>query len=188
MVTARGFHFDFNSFTFVLCCRDGDSTRDPLLASLSGKVTYTNRWKLTCFELMRLFWYLAVCLYIRREIVLFVLGTIQDSPNVFEITASSGAAYLHFYSDAAFTLPGFNISYEVEGCDLDCSSRASHGTCVPLASNGGIKRCNCDKGWMGIEFSVVVKLNYNYSHSRRGLLRLNFYLCRCWLWHTVRMS
>lgn len=56
---------------------DGDSTNDPLLASLSG--------------------------------------TIQDSSNVFEITASSGMAYVHFYSDAAYTMPGFNISYEVSG-------------------------------------------------------------------------
>lgn len=109
-----------------------------------------------------------VLVYMFNKMSVFVLGTVQDSPNVFEITATSGAAYLHFYSDAAFTLPGFNISYEVEGCDLDCSSRASHGACVTLPSNGGVKQCFCDPDWTGKSNSLHFRNGNRWNQGRVG--------------------
>ncbi|XP_055341909.1 attractin-like [Paramacrobiotus metropolitanus] len=85
---------------------DGDSTREPLLATLSGNI--------------------------------------QDEGNSpFELTAYSGMAYVHFFSDVALTMPGFNISYEVNRCN--CSSM--HGQCVERPSDGPL--CLCEKGWTG---------------------------------------
>ncbi|OQV18166.1 Attractin [Hypsibius exemplaris] len=118
---------------------DGDSTRDKLVASLSG--------------------------------------VIQDTTNVFEISAESGAAYIHFYSDAAFTMPGFNISYEVQGCDQDCMSKASHGACVTLASNGGSKQCICDSGWTGPACALPTGCPATYLCQNGGNCSENVCVC-----------
>lgn len=56
-----------------------------------------------------------------------------------EVVARSGKAYLYFYSDAAYNMSGFNVSYTVNGCPQNCSR---HGAC-----SGG--SCICDGGWDG---------------------------------------
>uniref|UniRef100_H2YSI1 CUB domain-containing protein n=1 Tax=Ciona savignyi TaxID=51511 RepID=H2YSI1_CIOSA len=62
-----------------------------------------------------------------------------------EIIATSGKAFLHFYSDVAYTMSGFNMSYSVNRCTYDCFN---HGVC-----NGKYlffySQCICDNGWHG---------------------------------------
>ncbi len=36
----------------------------------------------------------------------------EESDAVPEVTATSGAVFLHFYSDAAYNMSGFNITYK----------------------------------------------------------------------------
>ena len=57
-----------------------------------------------------------------------------------EIVAHSGRAYLYFYSDAAYNMSGFNVSYSINGCPKNCSR---HGAC----GENGI--CICDGGFDG---------------------------------------
>lgn len=56
-----------------------------------------------------------------------------------EILATSGKAYLYFYSDAAFNMSGFIIDYNTNACPQNCSS---HGLCID-----GV--CTCSGGWTG---------------------------------------
>ncbi|XP_077992307.1 attractin-like protein 1 [Glandiceps talaboti] len=57
-----------------------------------------------------------------------------------EVTTSSGYAYLHFYSDAEYAMSGFNISYSIDTCPLDCSD---NGICLNST------QCDCDPEWTG---------------------------------------
>ncbi|XP_041477758.1 attractin-like protein 1 isoform X4 [Lytechinus variegatus] len=68
---------------------------------------------------------------------------IHDSVDIkHEIVTTSGFAYLYFYSDAAFSLDGFNISYSIESCPGNgCSG---HGNCSSYHLN-----CSCDPLWFG---------------------------------------
>ncbi|XP_071548836.1 attractin-like protein 1 isoform X2 [Panulirus ornatus] len=79
---------------------------------------------------------------------------VQDDyrvPHIPEVVATSGYALLYFYSDAAYNLTGFSISYSVDGCPStavgeECSGR---GACLE-----GV--CTCDAGWGGPACSVPV--------------------------------
>lgn len=67
--------------------------------------------------------------------------SIRHIPEVF---ARSGSALLHFFSDDAYNMSGFNISYKVNACpsissSLECSG---HGICKE-----GI--CTCDGDFLG---------------------------------------
>lgn len=62
-----------------------------------------------------------------------------------EVIAHSGSVLLHFFSDDAYNMSGFNISYKLNGCpttdsSLDCSG---NGVCDDL---GG---CTCNAEYMG---------------------------------------
>lgn len=65
-----------------------------------------------------------------------------------EIVANSGQAYLYFYSDAAYNMSGFNVSYSVDGCPKNCSR---HGTCDSQTNT-----CQCDGGWDGSACDIQV--------------------------------
>ncbi|XP_071828019.1 attractin-like protein 1 isoform X5 [Apostichopus japonicus] len=59
-----------------------------------------------------------------------------------QFTLTSGFAYLYFYSDAAYSLDGFNISYSIGDCrDRNCSG---NGIC-----NTEAYQCQCFEGWTG---------------------------------------
>lgn len=62
-----------------------------------------------------------------------------------EVVAHSGSALLHFFSDDAYNMSGFNISYRINGCPSavshhDCSNQ---GDCID-------GECICDRGYKGI--------------------------------------
>ncbi|CAO4387133.1 unnamed protein product [Caenorhabditis nigoni] len=56
-----------------------------------------------------------------------------------EFTAASGKALVHFFSDLAMNLNGFNVSYESNSCAYKCSN---HGTCTA-------GKCICEDGYKG---------------------------------------
>uniref|UniRef100_UPI00358EE444 attractin-like protein 1 isoform X2 n=1 Tax=Myxine glutinosa TaxID=7769 RepID=UPI00358EE444 len=59
-----------------------------------------------------------------------------------EVVAHSGSAFLHFFSDAAYNLTGFNISYSFSSCPNNCSG---HGRC----NTSGGAHCLCEDSWKG---------------------------------------
>lgn len=81
-----------------------------------------------------------------------------DSPTpayVPELVTSSGTAYIHFYSDAAYNMSGFNISYSVELCPSNCSG---NGVCIDGS-------CTCDGFWQGNDCSIPICPNDCSSHG-----------------------
>ncbi|XP_061156514.1 attractin isoform X2 [Syngnathus typhle] len=74
-----------------------------------------------------------------------IIPETSSNETVPEVASQSGFALLHFFSDAAYNLTGFNISYRVNSCPNDCSGR---GECR-LANATGAPRCRCRHGWKG---------------------------------------
>ncbi|CAH2299403.1 attractin isoform X1 [Pelobates cultripes] len=68
----------------------------------------------------------------------------ESNESVPEVAATSGYALLHFFSDAAYNLTGFNISYNIDVCPNNCSGR---GQCVH--GNGSSVYCECASNWRG---------------------------------------
>nr|XP_027236608.1 attractin-like protein 1 [Penaeus vannamei] len=82
---------------------------------------------------------------------------VQDDyqvPQMPEVVAKSGYALLYFYSDAAYSLSGFSISYSHHRVD-DCPSTVVGEEC---SSRGACLEgmCICDMGWRGPACSVPV--------------------------------
>ncbi|XP_044007084.1 attractin-like protein 1 isoform X2 [Aphidius gifuensis] len=79
-----------------------------------------------------------------------------------EIIAKSGTVFLHFYSDVAYNMSGFNISYKVNACPsryshTDCSG---HGACIDGT-------CTCDGMWTGEACdSPVCPNNCTHQHEQ----------------------
>uniref|UniRef100_A0A3Q1F7U7 EGF-like domain-containing protein n=1 Tax=Acanthochromis polyacanthus TaxID=80966 RepID=A0A3Q1F7U7_9TELE len=63
-----------------------------------------------------------------------------------EVVTTSGYALLHFFSDAAYNLTGFSISYSINSCPNNCSG---HGRCSTANSVAGRVYCECDEYWKG---------------------------------------
>ncbi|XP_069690268.1 attractin-like protein 1 isoform X2 [Periplaneta americana] len=89
-----------------------------------------------------------------------------------EVVAHSGSALLHFYSDVAYNMTGFNISYRLNSCP----SRYSHVNC---SGNGvcidGV--CTCDASYMGEACDVPVCPN-NCSNGH-GVCNHEMHRCDC---------
>ncbi|XP_016350258.1 attractin-like [Sinocyclocheilus anshuiensis] len=62
-----------------------------------------------------------------------------------EVVAQSGFTLLHFFSDAAYNLTGFNVSYRLNMCPNNCSD---HGECRVGNSSDSVQ-CECEVGWKG---------------------------------------
>ncbi|KAJ0062934.1 hypothetical protein NL108_009424 [Boleophthalmus pectinirostris] len=80
-----------------------------------------------------------------------------------EVVSQSGFALLHFFSDAAYNLTGFNISYRVNTCPNNCSG---HGECR-LANSTGAVICECEDNWKG-EACDVPYCEANCGYPDRG--------------------
>ncbi|GFO40944.1 Attractin [Plakobranchus ocellatus] len=75
-----------------------------------------------------------------------IVGDTAAKPRLkFQLTGRY--VFIHFYSDAAYTLPGFNISYTFDDCNLQCSDKA--------VCNNSI--CQCEPGWSGENCDVLDK-------------------------------
>ncbi|XP_007574327.1 attractin-like protein 1 [Poecilia formosa] len=70
----------------------------------------------------------------------------RGNETVPEVETTSGYALLHFFSDAAYNLTGFNILYSINSCPNNCSG---HGKCTPGNSAASRVYCECDKYWKG---------------------------------------
>ncbi|XP_009978010.1 PREDICTED: attractin-like, partial [Tauraco erythrolophus] len=69
----------------------------------------------------------------------------DSNETVPEVVATSGYALLHFFSDAAYNLTGFNITYNFNMCPNNCSGR---GECK-LKNSSDALECECAKYWKG---------------------------------------
>ncbi|VDI59797.1 Hypothetical predicted protein, partial [Mytilus galloprovincialis] len=70
----------------------------------------------------------------------------EDDTVLPEITTTSGNAYIYFYSDAAYNMSGFNITYRTGGCEKDC---LQNGQCIN-------SKCNCSAGFTGDYCQTVI--------------------------------
>uniref|UniRef100_A0A8C4GLF4 Attractin-like 1a n=1 Tax=Dicentrarchus labrax TaxID=13489 RepID=A0A8C4GLF4_DICLA len=70
----------------------------------------------------------------------------RGNETVPEVVTTSGYALLHFFSDAAYNLTGFNIAYSINSCPNNCSG---HGRCSTANSVSGRVYCECEEYWKG---------------------------------------
>lgn len=82
-----------------------------------------------------------------------------------EVVASSGSALLHFFSDDAYNMSGFNISYKIDGCP----SLTSNTVC----SDNGICEtdgtCTCNINYTGLACHIPVCPNNCSAHFNKGI-------------------
>ncbi|KAF5894841.1 attractin isoform X1, partial [Clarias magur] len=91
-----------------------------------------------------------------------------------EVVAESGFALLHFFSDAAYNLTGFNISYRINMCPNNCSGR---GVCHP-ANSSDVVQCDCEEGWKGDACDVPYCAS-NCGYPVRGQCQISDKRCLC---------
>ncbi|XP_060781710.1 attractin isoform X3 [Neoarius graeffei] len=91
-----------------------------------------------------------------------------------EVVAESGYALLHFFSDAAYNLTGFNISYRINMCPNNCSGR---GVCR-LANSSDVVQCECEEGWNGDACDVPYCAS-NCGYPVRGRCQISDKRCLC---------
>uniref|UniRef100_A0A6Q2ZPM6 Attractin-like 1a n=1 Tax=Esox lucius TaxID=8010 RepID=A0A6Q2ZPM6_ESOLU len=75
-----------------------------------------------------------------------VVPETRGNETVPEVVTSSGYALLHFFSDAAYNLTGFHLSYSLNSCPNNCSG---HGKCSTGNSIASRVYCECDEYWKG---------------------------------------
>uniref|UniRef100_A0A8C6TGZ4 Attractin-like 1b n=1 Tax=Neogobius melanostomus TaxID=47308 RepID=A0A8C6TGZ4_9GOBI len=75
-----------------------------------------------------------------------IVPEVRGNETVPEVETTSGYALLHFFSDAAYNLTGFEIFYSINSCPNNCSG---HGKCTTGNSIASRVYCECDKYWKG---------------------------------------
>lgn len=91
----------------------------------------------------------------------------QYSNRIAEITAKSGRVYIYFYSDAAYNMSGFNISFSIDSCPRNCSN---HGVCVG-------DQCTCDADYKGLACDKPICPN---DCSGNGVCDRKEHKCNCY--------
>ncbi|XP_063985474.1 attractin-like protein 1 isoform X1 [Diachasmimorpha longicaudata] len=91
-----------------------------------------------------------------------------------EVIARSGSVFLHFYSDVAYNMSGFNITYKINACPsryshIDCSG---HGVCTDGT-------CTCDPTWTGEACDASVCPNNCSHHHDQGECNRERNECNC---------
>uniref|UniRef100_A0A8C3S0Y5 Attractin n=1 Tax=Chelydra serpentina TaxID=8475 RepID=A0A8C3S0Y5_CHESE len=85
-----------------------------------------------------------------------------------EVVATSGYVLLHFFSDAAYNLTGFNITYNFDMCPNNCSGR---GECN-LSSGSNTVKCECSEHWKG-EACDIPYCTDDCGYPARGQCNMN---------------
>ncbi|XP_012670081.1 attractin-like protein 1 isoform X1 [Clupea harengus] len=75
-----------------------------------------------------------------------IVPEVRGNETVPEVETTSGYALLHFFSDAAYNLTGFEIFYSINSCPNNCSG---HGKCTTGNSIASRVYCECDEYWKG---------------------------------------
>ncbi|XP_056616392.1 attractin-like protein 1 isoform X2 [Triplophysa dalaica] len=75
-----------------------------------------------------------------------VVPEAKGNETIPEVVTTSGYAMLHFFSDAAYNLTGFNIFYSINSCPNNCSG---HGRCTTSNSISSRVYCECERYWKG---------------------------------------
>ncbi|XP_067277923.1 attractin-like protein 1 isoform X1 [Pseudorasbora parva] len=75
-----------------------------------------------------------------------VVPETKGNETIPEVVTTSGYALLHFFSDAAYNLTGFNIFYSINSCPNNCSG---HGRCTTGNSISSSVYCECERYWKG---------------------------------------
>ena len=95
-----------------------------------------------------------------------------------EIVGDSGSMLLHFYSDVAYNMTGFNISFSVDSCPSNhhqqtCSGRGSCDAQTGL--------CQCDDDVKGPACEVLACPDNcgSSSKERRGKCNIGLKVCEC---------
>jgi len=93
-----------------------------------------------------------------------------------EVVGESGSLLVHFYSDVAYNMTGFNLTFSVNSCpsdryELTCSG---HGTCA----DGG--RCQCDEDFKGEACNIqACPKNCEPEGVKRGNCNSAIKKCEC---------
>uniref|UniRef100_A0A3B5L4M9 Attractin n=1 Tax=Xiphophorus couchianus TaxID=32473 RepID=A0A3B5L4M9_9TELE len=90
-----------------------------------------------------------------------------------EVVSQSGYALLHFFSDAAYNLTGFNISYRVNTCPNNCSGR---GECRVGNSTASVY-CECEANWKGEACDIPYCLD-DCGYPERGRCQGKSCICK----------
>ncbi|XP_014878047.1 attractin, partial [Poecilia latipinna] len=90
-----------------------------------------------------------------------------------EVVSQSGYALLHFFSDAAYNLTGFNISYRVNTCPNNCSGR---GECRVGNSTTSVY-CECEANWKGEACDIPYCLD-DCGYPERGHCQGKSCICK----------
>ncbi|XP_043998689.1 attractin isoform X2 [Gambusia affinis] len=90
-----------------------------------------------------------------------------------EVVSQSGYALLHFFSDAAYNLTGFNISYRVNTCPNNCSGR---GECRVGNSTTSVY-CECEANWKGEACDIPYCLD-DCGYPERGRCQGQSCICK----------
>ncbi|CAL1533125.1 unnamed protein product [Lymnaea stagnalis] len=94
------------------------------------------------------------------------IGRAKSKPRL-KFQLSGNYVFIHFYSDAAFALPGFNISYIIDDCALNCTE---NGVC-----NNSI--CVCEPGWTGVNCDTMIAPSCPNNCSDNGTCENG--VCNC---------
>ncbi|XP_075145870.1 attractin-like protein dsd [Haematobia irritans] len=91
-----------------------------------------------------------------------------------QVIARSGAALLHFFSDDAYNMSGFNLSYHMNACpsnseDVECSG---HGIC----HNG---YCKCKDFYSGEACNIAACPNRCWEDKKHGVCNIEKKRCDC---------